>query len=79
MIESERDLLAFTMDNTNQASHTTLGELSDKTIDKLFQDKNFLKKFDNNKTNFINSTGPNSNMGSQKTDSKTEKSKYFRF
>ena len=67
------------MDNTNQASHTTLGELSDKTLDKLFQDKNFLKKFDNNKPYLSNSTGPTSNMGSQKTDSKTEKSKHFRF
>ena len=36
------------MDKTPGNQPTTLGDLSDKTLDKLFQDKNFLKKIDPN-------------------------------
>ena len=34
------------MDKTPGNQPTTLGDLSDKTLDKLFQDKSFLKKIE---------------------------------
>ena len=34
------------MDKTPGKEPTTLGDLSDKTLDKLFQDKSFLKKIE---------------------------------
>ena len=34
------------MDKTQGNQPTTFGDLSDKTLDKIFQDKNFLKKIE---------------------------------
>ena len=34
------------MDKTPGNEPTTLGDLSDKTLDKIFQDKNFLKRIE---------------------------------
>ena len=34
------------MDKTPGNEPTTLGDLSDKTLDKVFQDKNFLKRIE---------------------------------
>ena len=64
--------------------HTTLGELSDRNMEKLFKDKAFLSKFEKQGSNSSGTGGQGQGFGDnkdggQKDGAKGSKSKHFRF